>query len=85
MSHLRDSSFQCDIEQNSRRSKHSSRGLGLASTQFNKIYSKDTQVKFTNFPITDSLEAIKQIIDAAFRQLSYIKHVTRQASNNRTS
>ncbi|KAK1706579.1 hypothetical protein BDP67DRAFT_547969 [Colletotrichum lupini] len=51
----------------------------LQTTEFDKIYSKDAQVKFTNFPVADGLEAIKQIMDAAFGQLSYMKHVTRQA------
>ncbi|KAJ3950302.1 uncharacterized protein N0V96_001446 [Colletotrichum fioriniae] len=51
----------------------------LQTTEFDKIYSKNAQVKFTNFPVAEGLEAIKQIMDAAFGQLSYMKHVTRQA------
>ncbi|EXF85725.1 hypothetical protein CFIO01_07134 [Colletotrichum fioriniae PJ7] len=51
----------------------------LQTTEFDKIYSKNAQVKFTNFPVAEGLEAIRQIMEAAFGQLSYMKHVTRQA------
>ncbi|OHE93429.1 hypothetical protein CORC01_11294 [Colletotrichum orchidophilum] len=51
----------------------------LRTTDFDKIYSKNAQLKFTNFPIAEGLHAIKQIMNSAFAQLSYMKHVTRQA------
>ncbi|KAK1633332.1 hypothetical protein BDP81DRAFT_434696 [Colletotrichum phormii] len=51
----------------------------LQTTDFDKIYSKNAQVKFTNFPVAEGVDSIKQIMDAAFGQLSYMKHVTRQA------
>ncbi|KZL72410.1 Ntf2-like protein, partial [Colletotrichum tofieldiae] len=46
---------------------------------FHKIYSLNAQVKFANYPVAEGLDAIKEAFVPTFDQLSYMKHVTRQA------
>ncbi|WYZ36822.1 hypothetical protein EsH8_II_000328 [Colletotrichum jinshuiense] len=51
----------------------------LDVSAFDKVYSQSAQVKFGNSPVAEGLDAIKQAFIPAFDQLTYMRHVTRQA------
>ncbi|OLN87326.1 hypothetical protein CCHL11_03583 [Colletotrichum chlorophyti] len=51
----------------------------LDITRLEDVYSKSAQLKFTNYPVAEGIDAIKQAFIPSFASLSCMKHITRLA------